>query len=220
MYHVYTRYLFAILGYIIADIDTVIVYCEADYHKTNDQDHPALELSNFLRDCGVDCVVDLHYSTDRINDWSLWMEQNIRNCNGHIILLCGKKLHESLQEVNNERIQMNVAHIGAQALRHLIDDSQTNTYFVPVFFGEELVDYIPTALKGRSHFTIRYDAVMEDYDDVDDVLNNEENKSLCSLVAKLTRQQEHYMPPVNDTTYNSSKSYIILKGIYAEPGSF
>ena len=187
---------------VIVGIDTLIVYCEADYHETNGQSHPALELCNFLRECGVDCVVDFHYSNKSINDLGLWMEKNIRKCYGHIILLCGKKLHEYLQEFKNEQIQMNVAHIRTQTLRYLIDDSKTNNHFVPVFFEEELVDYIPTALKGRCCYTVKYDAVMKDYNDVDVVLDKEENKSLRSLVAKLTGQQEHYKAPVND---NSSK---------------
>lgn len=140
------------------------------------------------------------------------MEQQIKKCAraGYIIILCGENLHKSLQEVNNERIQMHNAHIGVQTLNNLIDDRETNTYFVPVFIGKELVNCIPTALKDRSHYTVRYDAVMEDYDDVSTVLDKEENESLRSLVAKLTEQQEHYMPSVCNSTYNSSKLYSIL----------
>jgi len=184
------------------------VYSEADYHEENEQSHPALKLSNFFREhCGVDCEVDLHHSTELINNWNQWMEQKIKRCR-YIILLCGENLHKSLQEVNNERIKMHNAHIGVQTLNNLIDDRETNTYFIPVFIGKELVNCIPTALKDRSCYTVQYDAVMKDYDDVKAVLGKEENKSLYSLVAKLTEQQEYDKPPVYsyDGTSNSSKS--------------
>jgi len=177
------------------------VYCEGDYHETNDKSHPALLLCNFLRRCGIDCVVDLHHSSESINNWSLWVEQNVQNCNGYIILLCGKILYESLQNSENRRIKMNVAHIGKLTLNYLIDDSKTNTYFVPVFIGEPLVDYIPTALKNRCYYTVQYDAVV-DPDDVSIILTKRENRSLRSLVAKLTRYD---MPPIH-ITFNSDSS--------------
>ena len=150
----------------------------------------------------------MHYSSEPINNWSQWIEQRIKNSAGYNILLCGKALYKSLQKLENERIEMHDAHIGVQTLNSLIDGSKTNTRFVPVFIGEELVDCIPTSLKERCHYTVQCKAEMEEDCDVNIVLNRKENKSLCSLVAKLTGQPEYPKPPVNDDdNYNSGKSY-------------
>ena len=178
-----------------------IIYSDEDYPEKDDCKHPALGLSDLLRHLGVDCKIDMYDAGKNINNWNQWTEQEVKNCDGHVILLCGKKLHQVLQKVDNERIEMHDAHIGKLTLNSLIDDCKINTRFVPVFIGEPNTQFIPTALNKRTCYTVPYDVVVKYYEtphDAEVVVKRKVCKSLYSLVTKLTYQQENDIPPVSD----------------------
>ena len=188
-----------------------IIYCEEDYPEKHDYNHPALGLCNLLRHVGVECKIDMYDSSKDINNWSQWTEKEVRSCDGHIILLCGKKLHEALQKHYNEKIKMHDAHIGKLTLSSLIDDQEINTRFVPVFIGKPNKQFIPTALSEKTCYTAPYDVVMMDLDSpqaAETVIYRAECRSLRSLVFKLTYQPEYDIPPVNDLS--SGKYYQVM----------
>ena len=160
----------------------------------------------------------MYDSSKDINNWSQWIEKEVRSCDGHIILLCGKKLHEALQKHYNEKIKMHNAHIGKLTLSSLIDDQEINTRFVPVFIGKPNKQFIPTALSERTFYTAPYDAVIMDLDSpqaAEAVIKRAECRSLYSLVSKLNNQPEHDKPPVNDLS--NGKYYQVM---YYLLGSF
>jgi len=195
--------------YYITGNEAFIIYCKEDYPEEDDCNHPALGLSNLLRQLGVPCNIDMYSASEDINNWDQWTEKEVRSCDGHIILLCGEKLHQLLQEDTNKRIEMRDAHIGKLKLNCLINDQEINTRFVPVFIGKPNEQFIPTALKGRNCYTAPYDVVMEDYDSPHSakaVIKHEKCRSLYSLVTKLTNRPEFNMPPVGD---QCKQEYII-----------
>jgi len=177
-----------------------IIYYDEDYYCEEDsiKKHPALGLCDLLRHLGIECNIDMYHSTKNINNWNQWTEQEVINCDGHIILLCSEKMHQVMKKNDNERIQMHVAHIGNITLQSLIDHQTINGQFVPVFIGKPNEQFIPTALNQRTYYTVPYEKVVEDYDisSANDVIDFEECKSLYSLVAKLTNQPEYDMPSV------------------------
>ena len=178
-----------------------IIYHKEDYPEKNGCISSALGLSNLLRRLGVECTIDMYDSSADINNWNQWTEDGVRNCNGHVILLCGNHLHQVLQNHSNIKIEMQAAHIRKLTLNSLIDDDEINTQFVPVFIGDQNEQLIPTALNERTYYTVPYDVVMKDYtrQEAEAVIKHQECGSLCSLVAKLTNQHEYEMPPVSDS---------------------
>lgn len=205
MTHLYLYYNYCIFNVLNISDKAFIIYCEEDHTIGK---HPALGLCDLLRHLGVECNIDMYYSTKNINDWNQWTEQEIRSCDGHIMLLCSEKLHQILKKGDNERIEMHVAHIENLKLKSLIDDQIINTRFVPVFIGKPNKQFIPIALNKRTYYTVPYDKVVEDYDrsSAYAVINLEVCKSLYSLVAKLTNQPEYDMPPVGD--YSNGKHIV------------
>jgi len=175
-----------------------IIYSKEDYPE-QDGCYPALGLSNLLRQLAVACRVDMYDASKNINNWNQWTEDGVRNCDGHVILLCGNHLHQVLQKDSNIKIEMQVAHVGKLTLNSLIDDGEINTRFVPVFIGDQNEQLIPTALNKRTYYTVPYDVVMKDYtrQEAEAVIMHQECKSLYSLITKLTNQPEYDMPPVS-----------------------
>ena len=164
-----------------------------------------------MRACGIENEIDLYHPepNKEILQWDQWTGNNIQRCcdnNGHVLLLCGKKITELLQHESNIKIEMYHGFIWKLTLQNLILHTETNPYFVPIFFNSKNEDFIPHALRGRRYFTVNASTLLEKANNLTLELELEENKSLRSLIAKLTNQQENYKPPLGASSSSKYKA--------------
>ena len=176
----------------IATPKVFIVYCKEDGDNV-------WQLSDFLRDSGINCDIDQYHSSENITDWGHWSENMIKKCcssNGFILLICSNLMYQHLCVSETATIKMSCGYISSLSLRSTYTDEKSTPHVIPVFLEECQTEYLPPCLKARSSYSVLISRWIEARD-TNRILNTPGLDQLQSLVRRLTGQPEVEKSPLS-----------------------
>ena len=170
------------------------------YSKENSD--AVLEVSGFLRNCGLACDIDQYHTHENITQWGVWIENKIKEVaknKGFVLLICSSKMYQQLSDPNSSRIEMKAGHIVTPTLNNLITDPATTNCIIPVCLEEVNKEIVPISLHGRTIYSLSFSALMKVNPNADlrSILDRPELESLRSLVYRLRGELEINRPPIS-----------------------
>jgi len=160
------------------------------------------QLANVLRWIGVDCDCNLYHTTDNIDNWDKWSQEQIQDA-GFVLLVCTKPLYQKLNAKTNNKIQFScTGYIQRNALSALVEKEPE--HFLPIILSEDDKQYVPNSLSQGTINVIPCEEIARSYPRDDNPPTKEErqytikealtSKDFRRLVAKLTGQTEYEKP--------------------------
>lgn len=117
-------------------------------HDSPEHIRAVLELSNRLREEGVDCALD-QYETSPPEGWPRWMDKKIRESK-YVILVCTETYHKRVMDQEEPGAGHGVKWEGHLIYQHFYDAGTVNTRFVPVVFQSVDKRFVPDPLRGST----------------------------------------------------------------------
>jgi hypothetical protein len=137
------------------NLKVFISYCQENIDFSN----KVLELSNKLRDEGIDTILD-QYEESPVEGWPRWMENSI-NKSDNVIVICTEEYLNRLQGNAPMGVGRGVKWESNIIYQHLYNNDSLNLRFIPVVFNSSDVNYIPLPLQGATYYDVsspkRYD---------------------------------------------------------------
>ena len=121
-------------------------------HDSREHADRVLDLSNRLRDDGIDTVLD-QYETSPEEGWPLWMDNHISAAD-FVLMVCTETYFRRVMGEEEPGRGLGVRWEGNLVYQHLYDAKKQSTKFIPVLFADGDSAYIPTPVKGASHYFI------------------------------------------------------------------
>lgn len=121
-------------------------------HDSDTHRERILELSDRLRDDGIDCWID-QYEPTPPEGWPRKMDKGIREAD-FVLMVCTETYLKRLQLEEEEGKGLGVAWEGSLIYNTLYRDRTLNNKFIPVLFTSEDKLYIPTIIFGNSHYDL------------------------------------------------------------------
>ena len=126
-------------------------------YSHNSPEHSArvLELSDKLRDLGVDTELD-QYHTRPPQGWPLWCEECLRpESSKYVLMICTPTYRNRVENKARADEGRGVYWEGRAVYQYIYED-KTNSRFIPVFLGNELDnESIPITLRGYTNYGVR-----------------------------------------------------------------
>ncbi len=117
-------------------------------HDSPEHIRAVLELSNRLREEGVDCALD-QYETSPPEGWPRWMDKKIRESK-YVVLVCTETYYKRVMGQAEPGVGHGVKWEGNLIYQHLYDAGTVNTRFVPVVFRSADKTFVPDPLRGAT----------------------------------------------------------------------
>ena len=111
-----------------------------------------LELSNRLRADGVDCNID-QYEIAPSEGWSIWMINQIEWAD-FVLVVCSEQYEQRFRGREVAGRGLGVKWEGAIITQTIYDNEAKNTKFIPIVFSSQNLNYIPSPLRGTSHYIL------------------------------------------------------------------
>lgn len=124
-------------------------------HDSPEHMDRVLELSNRLRDDGIDCTVD-QYETSPPQGWPRWCEDQLEQAD-YVLVACTEKYRQRFRAKEERGKGLGVKWEGAVITQDIYDAEANNTRFIPVTFTPEDAAYIPTVLRGATRYELEGD---------------------------------------------------------------
>jgi len=121
-------------------------------HDSPEHIRTVLELSNRLREDGVDCVLD-QYETSPPKGWPRWMETKIRESR-YVILVCTEIYYNRVMGKEEQGVGHGVKWEGNLIYQQLYDAGSVNTRFVPMVFRSGDKRFVPDPVRGSTIHTL------------------------------------------------------------------
>lgn len=120
-------------------------------YSHEDQTHQdrVLELSNKLRDEGIDCILD-QYEESPPEGWIKWMDRSIKNSD-FVLLICTETYYD---RVMNDNEGKGVIWESGLIYQRLYDSAGKNKKFIPIIFNEGKFENIPDPLKSATFYNV------------------------------------------------------------------
>jgi len=118
-----------------------------------------LELSNRLREEGVDCALD-QYETSPPEGWPRWMDKKIRESK-YVVLVCTETYYKRVMGQEEQGIGQSVKWEGNLIYQHFYESDTLNTRFVPILFQKASRKFVPDPLRGATIYSLDIEG---DYD--------------------------------------------------------
>lgn len=178
-----------------ASITTLRVFISYSHDSTR---HKArvLELSNRLREEGVDCQIDAYHEAPP-EGWPRWMLNQLENAR-YVLVVCTETYERRFRGKEQPGKGKGAKWEGAVITQHLYDVELHNTRFIPVLLDASDESYLPIVLRG----TTFYDVSSED--------------GYLKLYRRLTAQPEIDVPPVAASIRELSAKDVISEQRSAE----
>lgn len=121
-------------------------------HETLKFERKVLRFSNKLRmDYDIDAMIDQYVESPE-EGWSRWMERQIENSD-FVLIVCTKPYFEKIEDYCPTHGKGAVWEMGI--IRQVLYDSYGfNSKFIPVFFDDYCLKYIPKPLKATTYYNI------------------------------------------------------------------
>lgn len=117
-------------------------------HNDSVYEEKILSFSNKLRSEGIDANVDL-YEESPSEGWPRWMENQI-NESDYVLIVASREYYEKYYKNGGKGVTWEVSII----YQHLYDSGAKTSKFIPVFFNDEDVQYIPTPIKQFTYYNV------------------------------------------------------------------
>jgi len=121
-------------------------------HDSPEHIRAVLELSNRLREEGVDAVLD-QYETSPPEGWPRWMDKKIRESK-YVILVCTRPYHKRVMGQEEPGTGLGVRWEGNLIYQHLYDAGTVNTRFVPIIVWNGDKKFVPDPLRGSTIYAL------------------------------------------------------------------
>ena len=121
-------------------------------HDSQDHMDHVLDLSNSLRNNGIDCNID-QYEISPSEGWPRWMINQIDEAD-FVLVVCTENYERRFTGKEEPGKGLGVKWEGAILTQKLYDDDAKNTDFIPVIFSPDDSAHIPVVLRGATHYKI------------------------------------------------------------------
>ncbi len=120
-----------------------------------------LGLSNKLRAEGIDCVLD-QYEESPPEGWPRWMDKKIRDAS-YVLMICTEAYYKRVMGEEEPGKGLGVRWEGSLIYNHIYNSGAESNKFIPIIFDASHKDFIPTPIKGATHYCVE---TTEGYDDL------------------------------------------------------
>jgi tetratricopeptide (TPR) repeat protein len=127
-------------------------------HDTPEHENRVLELTDRLRDDGIDANID-QYQTVPPEGWQLWMEKAIRDSQ-FVLLVCTETYLKRVMKEDSGK-GLGVMWESTIIYSYLYDAGVVNEKFIPIVFGHDNIKHIPTPLKPTTFYDVSTEAGYE-----------------------------------------------------------
>jgi tetratricopeptide (TPR) repeat protein len=114
-----------------------------------------LELSNSLRERGLDCIID-QYEESPPEGWPLWCEKQVEDSQ-YVLVLCTETYLRRFKGEESPGNGLGVTWEGHVITQELYDAQGKNAKFVPVMLPGQDAAHIPVTLRGATRYTLPAD---------------------------------------------------------------
>ena len=121
-------------------------------HDSKDHMVRVLDLSNRLRNDGIDCNID-QYETSPQEGWPRWMNNQIEAAD-FVLVVCTENYESKFKGKGETGKGFGVKWEGAIITQEIYQAGSKNTNFIPVIFSSEDSDNIPIMLRGATHYNL------------------------------------------------------------------
>jgi hypothetical protein len=121
-------------------------------HDSPEHSVHVLAFSDRLRSEGIDCHID-QYEESPPEGWPRWMHNQIKKAD-FVLVICTEKYRQRFQGEEETGKGLGANWEGAIITQHLYDNEAKSTKFIPVVFSFRDLAYIPTVLRGSTHYEL------------------------------------------------------------------
>jgi hypothetical protein len=124
-------------------------------HDSPEHSARVLELSNKLRELGVDAEID-QYHTRPAQNWPLWCEERLRPENSKYVLTICTPTYRSRIENKSPVDEGRGVYWEGKIVNQYIYEDKANSRFIPVLLGKpsNAAEWIPVSLRGYTTYTL------------------------------------------------------------------
>ena len=128
-------------------------------HDSPDHADRVLKLSDNLCAWGIDTILD-QYESHPPEGWPRWMDKQIRDAD-FVLMVCTKLYYRRVMGEEKSQKGLGVRWEGSLIYQHIYNEATTNKRFIPILFGDDNVENIPTPLQGVTHYHVDPSSVDE-----------------------------------------------------------
>jgi tetratricopeptide (TPR) repeat protein len=129
-------------------------------HDSPEHADRVLALADRLVHDGIDCILD-QYETSPPEGWPKWMDRHIAKSD-FVVVICTDTYCRRVMGEEEPGSGRGVRWESTLTYQHLYDAGAENVRFVPVLFEPHAAEYIPTPLRGATHYCVDTETGYED----------------------------------------------------------
>lgn len=123
------------------------------YSQDSDEHNArVLELANRLRADGIDATID-QYESSPPEGWPKWMDRLVAKSD-FVIVICTETFYDRVMGEEEKGKGRGIKWESTLTYQHIYDNDSLNTRFIPLLFEDGKDKYIPTPLKGATHYRL------------------------------------------------------------------
>jgi len=119
-------------------------------HDSKEHQDRVLELSNKLRDEGIDCSID-QYEDSPPEGWPKWMDRNVDNSD-FILVVCTEIYYKRVKGIDEHG--NGIKWESTLIYQKLYNAGGNNTKFIPIIFKDGKFEHIPEPLQGSTFYNV------------------------------------------------------------------
>ena len=130
-------------------------------HDSSQHKEQVLELSDRLRDDGIDCNIDQYEEFSPPEGWPRWTERQIEEVD-FVLVVCSEIFLRRLMGEETPGIGRGARWEGNAIYQLLYNAGTLNTKFIPVLLENGKPEHIPTSLQGTKHYSLSTEGVYDE----------------------------------------------------------
>lgn len=119
-------------------------------HDSKEHQDRVLQLSNKLREEGIDCSID-QYEDSPPEGWPKWMGRNVKKSD-FVLVVCTKTYYDRLMDEDENG--MGIKWESTLIYQQLYNAGANNTKFIPILFNDGKFEHIPEPLQGATFYNV------------------------------------------------------------------
>lgn len=119
-------------------------------HDSKEHQDRVLQLSNKLRDEGIDCLLD-QYEDSPPEGWPKWMDRNVKKCD-FVLVVCTKAYYD--RTMGEDEKGLGIKWESTLIYQQLYNAGANNTKFIPIIFNDGKFEDIPEPLQGATFYNV------------------------------------------------------------------
>ena len=121
-------------------------------HDTLEHISAVRELSDRLREDGIDCVLD-QYEHSPPEGWPRWMDGKIHTCR-YVLMVCTEAYCRRVMGTEAPGVGHGVRWEGNLIYQHIYDAGSMNVKFIPVVLKDTDRPHVPTPVRGAIIYSL------------------------------------------------------------------